>query len=341
MATRDESALHRQWVLLKSLSSRRYGLTVREMAADLGVNVKTVRRDLDLFRAVGFPLEATVGERGRKTWQLAAASGQPPLGFGFDEVAALYLGRRLLEPLAGTVFWEASQRAHRKIQAMFDRRARDYLDRFAGSFHHTAFGTHDYARRSEPIDALQIAIEDEKTVHILYASERSAGPSNREVHPYGLVDHRGSLYLVAFDPARAKVKHYKVDRIESAEVGASASIRPEGFDLAAHLASSLGVYQADGEVVTVRVRFDRSVSRFVRESRWHHSQRLTDQPDGSLLAEFRLSSTEEIKRWLMGFGAGAVVLGPERLRREIVAELRELLAAYETPAPDEPDAPTH
>src|SRR3954453_6726997 len=76
------------------------------MAADLGVNQKTIRRDLDLFRGLGFPLEETVGERGRKSWRITAATNQPPLGFRFDEAAALYLSRRLLEPLAGTVFWD-------------------------------------------------------------------------------------------------------------------------------------------------------------------------------------------------------------------------------------------
>ena len=52
--------------------------------------------------------------------------------------------------------------------------------------------------------------------------------------------------------------------------------------------------------------------------------------DGSLIAEFRLSCTQEIKSWVLGFGARAVVLEPENLRREITEELRATLAAYET-----------
>jgi hypothetical protein len=47
---RDDSPLVRQWMLLKTLSARHYGVKVREMAGELEVNEKTIRRDLELFR---------------------------------------------------------------------------------------------------------------------------------------------------------------------------------------------------------------------------------------------------------------------------------------------------
>jgi predicted DNA-binding transcriptional regulator YafY len=324
----DDPALRRQWLLLRSLSASPGGRTVREMAAEAGVADKTVRRDLALFRSVGFPLEELVGDFGRKSWRLAGARNQPPLGFTFDEAVALYLGRRLLEPLAGTLFWDAALRAFQKVRATLTPAARDYLDRFAGSFHQTAFGAHDYARRADLIDALQIAVEDGRVVRLLYRSERSDQATRRDVHPCGLIYHRGSLYLAAIDPDGGKTKHYKVDRVEDAEVLPVAALRPRGFDPSAHLAAAFGVYQSDGPIIAVKVRFDRAAARYVRESAWHASQRLTAQPDGGVVAEFRLSATEELKRWVLSFGARAVVLEPESLRREIAEELAALAEVY-------------
>ena len=330
---RDEPSLRRQWILLRALSSRRLGLTVREMAAEVGVADKTVRRDLALFRRVGFPLEERVGEFGRKTWRITAGTGQPPLSFGFDEAAALYLGRRLLDPLAGTAFGAAARSAAAKIRAMLGRSALEYLDRFAGLFHPTAVGAHDYTRHGELIDGLQVAIEDGRVVRLRYRAEREATATGREVHPLGWIYHHGALYLIALDPASARVKHYKVDRVEAAEALDGGFRRPEGFDMESHLAASFGVYQRDGPATTVTVRFAPAAARYVRESRWHACERLTLEPDGGVLAEFRLSSTEELKRWVLGFGAKAVVLEPERLRREIAEELRALAAAYTSPGP--------
>ena len=105
------SPLVRQWTLLRVLSDRREGAAVRELAAEMQVSQRTVHRDLKMFQAVGFPLEEIVEGFGRKRWRLDPAKTQPGLGFAFDEAVALYLGRRFLDPLAGTVFWDAAHPA--------------------------------------------------------------------------------------------------------------------------------------------------------------------------------------------------------------------------------------
>src|SRR5262249_4474207 len=139
-----DSALVRQWLLLKTLSSRRYGVTVQEMAKELGVTEKTVRRDLDTFKSVGMPIEETVAEHGQKKWSLQHSDGQPELRFSMDEALAFYLSRRFLEPLAGTIFWDAAQSAFEKIRACLGRSALQYVEKMARSFHHTSVGVSDY-----------------------------------------------------------------------------------------------------------------------------------------------------------------------------------------------------
>lgn len=64
------------------------------------------------------------------------------------------------------------------------------------------------------------------------------------------------------------------------------------------------------------------MARYVQESKWHASQTLSRQRDGSVLAEFQLSTTEEIKRWIMSFGRYATVLEPADLRQAIAEEAR-------------------
>jgi predicted DNA-binding transcriptional regulator YafY len=325
---RDESSLRRQWILLRALSCRRYGLTVREMVAEAGVTAKTIRRDLNTFRSVGFPLEETIGEFGRKTWRVKGVGNQPALSFSFEEAIALYRGRRLLDPLSGTMFWEAAQNAFQKIRTALGPGALDYLNRFGGFFHQTMIGVSDYAAKAELIDALMVAVEDGKAIHILYQSQRATEPAFRDVHPYGVIMHKAWLYLIALDPQEDKIKHYKVDRIEAVEVSSIPFRRPECFSLSAHLSSTFGVYQGGGEPTLVKVRFAPVVALYVLEAKWSGCRQLVKQRDGSVLAEFRLSGTEELKSWLLGFGANALVLEPEELRREIAKELKSLLAAY-------------
>ncbi len=317
----DDTALRRQWLLLKALSSRRNGLTVREMAGEAEVSDKTIRRDIDLFRSVGFPIDEESGDFGRKTWRMKRELSGPPLAFSTDEAAALFLCRRFLEPLSGTLLWEAVQNALDKVRATLSPLALKYLSNFERVVFSTAVGSHDYSTRRETIDFLQLAIEDRKCVWLLYRSERSPEATRREAHPYGLIQHRSALYLVALDPSVERVKHYKVDRIECAEESPTPFRMLPGFALKDHLAPAFGVYVSHGEEMLVTVRFSPDVARFVRESKWHDSQTLILQPDGGLVAEFRLTAIEEVKHWVMSFGPKAEVLRPVNLRREIIAEL--------------------
>jgi predicted DNA-binding transcriptional regulator YafY len=326
-AMHDDVPIKRHWILLRTLCARRLGMSVREMALEMGVAEKTIRRDLELFRRLGFPLVETNGERGRKTWRLTDGGGLPPLQFTFDEALVIYLARPFLEPLAGTQLWEAAHSAFRKIKATLNEPALAYLERFPRLFHYTTAGFGDYTKKAALIDALTLAIEDRKAIHITYQSQGATEPATRDVYPYGLVRHRGSLYLIAFAPEHDQVRLYKIDRIESVAVDAFTFQRPRDFDMAKHLAGSFGIYDGDHEV-TVVVKFLPAAARYVLESRWHRSQVLTRQRDGSLLARFQLSSTVEIKSWVLGFGGSAVVLEPEELRAEIARELEQMIQFY-------------
>ena len=333
----EQLPLVRQWILLRKLCSHRFGVTIKDMVHELNVSEKTIRRDLETFQTVGFPLNESVGEYGRKTWHMEDGKSEPGLNFAYDEAIALYLGRRFLEPLAGTVFWDAAQRAFKKIRATLGAEALKYIDRFGTIFHQTMVGAGDYTAKAELIDELMVGIEDRKAVFITYQSLRATEPVTYDIYPYGLIYHRGALYLVGRSPQREEICHWKVGRIEHAEVTKIPFQRPEGFDLQQHLAKSFGVYHGDGNV-KIKVRFAAAVARYVCESNWHVSQKLTPQKDGSLLAEFDLSDTEEIKRWIMSFGQYAVVQEPESLKAEVIQELHSLLAAYR-PELQRPPAP--
>ena len=322
-----DSTLMRQWLLLKTLSSRRYGVTVQEMADELGVNLKTIRRDLNTFKAVGLPIVETVADHGQKKWSVKVGPGQPDMSFTMDEGLALYMGRRFLEPMAGTLLWEAAQSAFKKIRACLGKEALTYLEKMAGNLHHSTVGVSDYSKKADLIDELMDGIESRKVTIIHYQSLSATEPVEYEVYPYGVMYHHGSLYLVAHSSDHKKILHFKVDRIDEASAGPFHFEPPEDFDLQEHFADSFGVFQGDGEV-TVKVRFLPRVAPYVLESKWHASQKLVKRQDGSVLAEFRLSNTEEVKRWILSFGQYAVVLEPAALRDDVTQELNASLAQY-------------
>jgi hypothetical protein len=90
------------------------------------------------------------------------------------------------------------------------------------------------------------------------------------------------------------------------------------------------------ELVQVKVRFHKSMTRYLLERRWHPSQRNKKFKDGSLELAFEVAGIKEIKTWIMGFGSLAKVLEPASLVKEIKDGLRKSLQFIRNPKPVRP-----
>lgn len=328
----DQPLLLRHWMILRTLSARRRGATLRQLADEMGVSSKTIHRDLVLLGQLGFPLIGDVGFRGQKHWRLDQTKGLLQLQFTIEEAAALYLGRQFLEPLAGTYFFEGAQKAFQKIRATLGEAALRHLEKLAAAFYHTTHGWTDYSEKAQRIDDLVRAIEDRRLTVITYQSLQSTEPvSHCDIHPYCLVWHKHALYLIAWSADHGEIRTFKVDRISEVEVQQLQFQRPAQFDPQQYLAGSFGIFHSDGPLKQVRVRFSPEVARVVGERRFHPSQVLQPQPDGSVIAQFALSSFEEVASWILSWGQHAKVLQPPELRERVVSALRGALMHYEPP----------
>lgn len=326
---RAEAALVRQWKIIYMLSNTGGMATVRSLVEQTGASEKTIRRDMQLLRKVGYPLAESINERGQKEWRLASPVNMPVLNFTLEEAAALYLGRQFLEPLAGTFFFAGANSAFTKLRACFGDAVLRHLEKLAAGFYSKTHGLADYSAKGELIDDLVRAIEDRRLTVITYQSLRSTEPvTHYDIHPYGLAWHRHALYLIAWSCDHEAIRTFKVDRISSASTETLQFQRPRNFDLAAYLSGSFGIFQGDGALQKVRVRFTATVARLIQERRFHDSQELTPEPTGALLATYELSSLEEFTSWILSFGQHAEVLEPPALREKMIAELSASLENY-------------
>ncbi|HEV3344815.1 MAG TPA: WYL domain-containing protein [Pirellulales bacterium] len=321
----DRSTLLRQWIVLRAIAASGGKATIKALVGQTGKSEKTIRRDVSLLQRVGFPIVETTGDFGRKTFTVDA-TGLPRADLRYDEALALFFCRRAVRPLAGTFFWESADAAFRKIKAGLGERVAAYVDRMLGRVYQTHVGG-AYADKAELIDRLLLGIEECRSTFITYHSSRSSEPLTYPIWPYGMVDHRGSLYVVGHSEQHDEVRHWKIDRVEDVDVTRVPFQRPADFDVEAHLAGSLGIYHGKG-TVRVRARFTAAAARYIREKRMHASQRVTQERDGSAIAEWTLSSTVEAKSFLLSFGSAAEVLEPAELRTEIAGEIEALAEKY-------------
>lgn len=322
------SPLFRQWQLLRAIAAGNREATIKSLSASTGMSDKTIRRDIALLKDVGFPVEEKAHEFGRKTYALTTPS-VPQLQFAYDEALALYLCRRSAVGFEGTFVAEAVATAFKKIETSLGRRAARYVETMLSRVVQTQLGT-DYSDQAELLDRLFIAIEEDRAVFLTYRSQRSTEPVTYDVYPYRLIDHRGALYLFGHSPDHGESRTWKVDRMLDAQPTEVRFQRPNDEVIGTQLSGSFGVFSGRGDV-PVRIRFAAGAARYVSEKKMHASQTVESQPDGTAIAEFRLSNTTEVKAWALSFGAAAEVLEPEELRIEISKELQLLVQTYQTP----------
>jgi predicted DNA-binding transcriptional regulator YafY len=314
--------------LLKALQSHHYGLSVDELAERLECDKRTVQRDLKALDGL-FPLQAETRDYGKKFWKLPdhmTTSGE--LQLTVTEMISLYLGEQLLTPLAGTPMGDGLSTALEKIRAVLPKAALLYFEELEETFLFKAVGREDYSGCDGHIESLNRAIIDEQVVRLTYASASKGREVTTAFRPYGMVLLGASLYCVGHVAAYDEVRTLRVSRVVDAKPTGETFERPRRFSLARHTAGAFGIFRG-GDAQLIRVEFTGWAARNIREIEWHESQEIVADDGQTLTAEWRLGSTIEFKRWLLGYGRHAKVLQPKAFAQEVAEEFAAGTELYE------------
>jgi proteasome accessory factor B len=317
----------RQWEILRTLESSRFGKTIQELAGDRGVTQRTIRRDLAALEQAGFPLESTEGA-GAHRWKLSRRV-TPDLNqtFTVAELSALYFSRTLIECLAGTPFHGDLKKAFDKLQEALTPKMRDFLNKlpaFLGAKTEPNVKLRDRETQALVAKLLEATLH-QRRVEMRYHSFKSRTVKEYVVEPYRLVYAQGGLYLIANVPQYQAQRTFAIERIKKLTVLDERFVAPEGA--AQHVFSnSLGVNV--GEPSHIEIEFAPAVAPYVRERQWHQSQKIRACADGSIVLTLDVCDDQALRSWVMGFGSGARVLAPERLARTLFNELDRARSIY-------------
>ena len=302
--------------LLAILGERR-AWTGPELVERLEVTPRTLRRDVDRLRRLGYPIDSTSGPAGG--YALAAGRGVPPLSFEPDEVVAVALGLSLVELEAGTSrVRDGALAAAAKVEQVLPARLRDRLRRLRA-------GVHSQGPPSPLglVAELAAACADARVATFVYA--RADGvESDREAEPHGVTLVDGRWYLVAYDRGRSAWRTFRVDRIASPVRLGSGFVPREvpADDLAGWVRQGQRVHRWPLEGRVVYAMTEDALRARVPE-RYGTVERVDD-------AQSRLITTgtswEAMAAWVGILGTPVAIEGPDALR-EAVARLAESLGS--------------
>jgi predicted DNA-binding transcriptional regulator YafY len=179
-----------------------------ELADRLGVSERTLRRDVERLRELGYPVGASRGTDGG--YQLAPGAVLPPLLLDDDEAVALAvgIGDATQSGIAGME--EASLRALTKVVRVLPPRLRARVDALRAMT--VSAGASGPAVPAGVLTAVAQACRDQERLRFSYTARGSA-PTEREVEPHRVVALGGRWYLVAYDLGRHDWRSFRLDRL--------------------------------------------------------------------------------------------------------------------------------
>ena len=194
---------------LLSLLQVRRDWSGEALSERLDVSPRTVRRDVDRLRELGYPIRATKGPDGG--YRLDAGSQMPPLLFDDDQTVALAIALRSA-PLLGAGIEEAAARALGTLRQVMPTRLRSRLDALELVAVPPPAGG-DPPAATEVLLAIGAAIRHHEELRFGYRSPGAADGGPRRVHPHHLLARGGRWYVVAWVPDRADWRIYRADRM--------------------------------------------------------------------------------------------------------------------------------
>jgi predicted DNA-binding transcriptional regulator YafY len=200
----------RTLALLSLLQTRRYWKG-HELAGRLDVSERTVRRDVDRLRQLGYPVDAEPGSDGG--YRLAVGSNIPPLLFDDDEAMALVVGLRSTALAAIGGIEDAALAAMTKLELILPDRIRRRIEALRSSVEVMTWGGPTGSVVSaEALTVLSQGCRDREEVRFDY-ERRDGEQSARLVQPHQLVAAGRRWYLVAWDVRRGDFRTFRVDRM--------------------------------------------------------------------------------------------------------------------------------
>ena len=193
--------------MLSLLQSRR-DWSGAELAGRLAVSRRTVRRDVERLRELGYPIESLAGPAGG--YRLEAGTAMPPLLLDDDETIAIAVGLRTAARASVAGIEEASLQALVKLEQVLPPRLRPRLRALQSATMTVPVGgpTVD----PQCLTTVGAACRDSERLRFAY-QDREGAESRRDVEPHSLVNHGHRWYLVAWDRDREDWRTFRVDRI--------------------------------------------------------------------------------------------------------------------------------
>jgi predicted DNA-binding transcriptional regulator YafY len=296
------------------------------LAAELGVSVRTIYRDMEALSTAGVPVYS---ERGPEGGCALLDSYRTTLtGLTEAEVRALF-AISIPEPFEA--LGQDMKTALLKLAASLRTRQRGIETTTHQRLLLDTTGWFQAQHAAPYLSTIWRAIGEDRTLRLVIRLESFDAHIERTVMPYGLVAKAGVWHLVC--AWRDQLCVYRLARLAGAQLAEETFVRPADFELAVFWKEWCTAYEANTPYFPVVARVSpalASILHYYFGERAHHILADASQPDddGWVVVSLPFESFEAARERILGMGRAVQVIEPEALRLSVIDFARQIIAAY-------------
>jgi predicted DNA-binding transcriptional regulator YafY len=297
--------------------------TATELAETLEVDKKTIYRYINSLNKASIPVHTKKGRYGG--FYIDQEFYMKPSKLSKEELQSLLMAAKILTKENGFMYEKDLQKAVTKIKSLYVNSDSElkYINE-SGNFKINEIGS--LQNLEDKISQINYAMSRGRTLSINYFSVNRNNLTIKKVDPYNLIFREGSWYIIGYYYKNDQVQTFKISRIQSLKITDEIYMIPHTFSLKEYLEENWTTFKGDKNKVIIK--FDKEVSDFIKNGKWHINEQIESLDDGSLLLNVYLDELNEIKNWILGFGKNAEVIEPITLREEIKKEIEDIYKKY-------------
>ena len=317
-----KNRIYRILEIIILLSNKHKKWKVTELADHFAVTPRTIYRDFEIMDELRIPIY----ESNHTYSILEDYYFQPPDMTTEEALALLLIGQAFSEEIFP--YQENLKTAISKIINSLPKSVQKVVNDIGAKivYQHGAFVNLNNFK--VVIQEIEDAIKKYKSIKIIYYSLSRDSVSERIIDPYKIAYKNGACYLIGNCHNRQDTRMFRIDRIKDLLGTSEFFEEPENFDIDEYLKNSWSVERSEKEKRVV-LHFEGKAAKLVREKKWHPSQEIINLPADKIRFRVTTSSMEEIKNWILGYGASVQVIRPKELKQEIVEEINKMQETYQ------------
>ncbi len=298
------------------------------------VSTKSIQRDVDYMRDL---LQAPIDYDSKKNGYYYSKKDRtflPSTTLDRQEAEALIVTKKVLTQYKGSPYYDEVSRALDKVlQYLPGTLLPSQLSEIYSfeTFTPAAIDPYFFA-------LIEDAIRNKVKINLTYRAFWNSQETERVLQPYRLhYSHsKENWSLFGYCELRKKIRSFVVSRIKQVSLTKTPFTIPATFSIDRYIEESFNQIHEE-ETMDIAIRFTPHQAQWIREHRWHSTQVIEEQTDGSVILKMRIGALDAVMHWVMRYGKEAEVLEPKELRQMIIEELRLTKRLYKLVPPMSPE----